>query len=433
MYDIAVIGGGILGICVTTWLKELFDGNIVIVDKEPNLASHTTTRNTGIIHRPFYLNPHKKRNFARAAQTSYFLWKDWAEKKKLPWKQVGTLEVATEPEQIPILKHYLQWAKANHMQESELEVLDSKNVTRIEPEVKCEAALHCKTDASVSYSAFAYSLLDELRARNVNILTNAKVTGLREIDRGIEVSLKNHGKPVLAKYVVNCAGGSSLDLAKMLGLADEYVDLHFRGEYWHVSQSFGERVSRNVYSVPKRQEFPFLDPHLIFRADGRREIGPNAVLVAGPNTYRGVARGPSELVSKILERPWTPKLRLFSNTEFLSLVSQEWRSSLFISEMCKRVQRFIPSLTTSKLVSKGLAGVRSNAVNRNGFVPEAIELETHFSYHILNYNSPGATGAPAYAAYTVSRLRDQGYLDHLKKKDGNTIWSLDFVLDQFKS
>src|SRR5438046_8083549 len=85
--------------------------------------------------------------------------------------------------------------------------------------------------------------------------------------------------------------------------------------------------------------------------------------------------------------------------------------------MAKRAPEFLPSLRVRYLVRPGTAGVRASVVDRSGnFVKEAIELPGPHSYHITNYNSPGATGAPAFAAWTVQRLARAGHLDHLKAK-----------------
>ena len=139
-------------------------------------------------------------------------------------------------------------------------------------------------------------------------------------------------------------------------------------------------------------------------------MGPNAVLVSGPNAYRGFSTSKSELLKKFFERPNSPKLRLFTNSQFLTLVWQEWRSSISKKQMCDRVRQFIPSLDVSKLQSRGLSGVRSSVIDEKGFVPEAITVLGKSSLHILNYNSPGATGAPAYSAYIVQKLFQEGFI-----------------------
>lgn len=150
------------------------------------------------------------------------------------------------------------------------------------------------------------------------------------------------------------------------------------------------------------------------RADGRREIGPNAVPVAGPYTYRGFFGTPSELPQKLLEAPRRNKLRLLVNPDFVTLAAEEWASSVSKGVMAKRVREFLPELKEESMVRPGTAGVRASVIDRRGtFMKEAVELTGPHSYHITNYNSPGATGAPAYAAWTVQRLARSGLLDHL--------------------
>ena len=207
----------------------------------------------------------------------------------------------------------------------------------------------------------------------------------------------------------------------------EYTDLYFRGEYWEIDPVYYHLASRNIYTVPRHPELPFLDPHWIIRADGRREIGPNAVPVAGPYTYRGFFDDPKELATKLLGSPLRNKLRLLVNPDFITLAAEEWASSVSKGVMAKRAQEFLPALRVKYLVRPGTAGVRASVVDRGGdFVKEAIELPGPRSYHITNYNSPGATGAPAYAAWIVQRLARAGHLDHLKPKAAKSAGSWDF-------
>src|SRR5205814_2158771 len=131
------------------------------------------------------------------------------------------------------------------------------------------------------------------------------------------------------------------------------------------------------------------------RRRGRREIGPNAVPVSGPYTYRGFFDSPKELSSKLLEVPLRNKLQLLVNPDFVALAAEEGASSVSKRVMAKRAQEFLPSLRVQYLVRPGTAGVRASVVDRSGnFVKEAIELPGPHSYHITNYNSPVATGAP---------------------------------------
>ena len=412
-YEVVIVGAGVLGVTIAFWLSCLTKCSIAVLDKEARVAAHTSSRNTGVIHRPFYLNPEKKRVFARAAQKSYFLWRSLARQFQLAWSQVGTLEVAIGDSQFPTLNQYREWALQNGMGEKEVELLDAPSVKTLEPLVECKGAIYSKTDTAVNYGELT-SCMSELSIKNgVEFLMGHKVVRAQENSRGVTLEIGSHSDElasIACGFLINAAGGNSMDIAHSMGLAKNYTDLHFRGEYWKVEPEFGIKVMRNIYSVARHTEFPFLDPHFIVRADGWREVGPNAVLVSGPNAYTGLSSTKSELLKKLVERPNYPKLRLFSSSQFLSLVWQEWRSSISKQAMCNRVRRFIPTMRVAQLRNRGLSGVRSSVIDRSGFVSEAVVIERESSLHILNYNSPGATGAPAYSAYLVGKLLAEGRL-----------------------
>jgi len=222
----------------------------------------------------------------------------------------------------------------------------------------------------------------------------------------------------------------------MLGLGTEYCDLNFRGEYWEIGDEWTYLAKRNIYTVAQHPELPFLDPHWIVRADGRREIGPNAVPVAGPYTYRGFFRNPAEAIKKIFEQPIANKIALLYNRDFLELAGQEWLSSISKSQMARRAQEFIPELKVEYLTKPGIAGVRAQVIDRRGnFIKEAIELEGSNSYHVTNYNSPGATGSPAYTAWLVAKLAREVYLDHLERvgNPDRSIWDFKTVRDSIET
>jgi L-2-hydroxyglutarate oxidase len=414
--DIVVVGGGVLGVTIAFWLSQLYECSIAILDLAGEVASHTSTRNTGVIHRPFYLNPDTKKLFAVSAEKSYPMWRLLAKEFGLPWKEVGTLEVALREKDVATLEKYRKWGMQNGMAPDQLDVLDGPAVTALEPEVRCRGAIHSKTDVSVDFGVFTRTVYGLAQASGVKFLGGLEVASV-EVRADSSLALRFKGRPpssaLTCRYLVNAAGGGSVDIAHMMGLAKEYTDLHFRGDYWVVGDPFASRVRRNIYSVARHTQFPFLDPHFVVRADGTRQIGPNAALVSGPFVYEGLGKG---FAGKMLERPVTPKLRLLASTTFLSLVWTEWRSSMSKRAMCGRVEKFIPNLAPDALIARGLSGVRSSLIDGNGFVPEALQLETERSFHVLNFNSPGATGAPVFSAIAVRRLMESGALGFLSRR-----------------
>lgn len=427
LFDVAIVGAGVLGVTIAYWLSQLYDCSIALIDQASGVAFHTSTRNTGVIHRPFYLNPDTKKVFAVSAELSYPLWHDLANRFSLPWRQVGTLEVALSDENVSTLEKYRSWGLKNGMQENELELLDDKAVRAIEPEVSCRGAIYSKTDVSVDFGAFTKSVYGMAESRGVKFLGCQEVESMKSLEDGSHLlSFKPGGVlgAVACRFLINAAGGGSVDIAHMEGIGEEYTDLHFRGDYWLVDEPFASRVGTNIYSVARHSQFPFLDPHFVVRADGSRQIGPNAALVSGPFAYEGLGKG---FIRKLIERPISPKLRLFTNGTFLSLIWTEWRSSVSKTAMCDRVRQFLPQLDASSLNTRGLSGVRSSLIDSRGFVPEALQLEGRGSFHILNFNSPGATGAPIFSAMVVRRLKESGVLGFLSERRSpqGVLWDFD--------
>ncbi len=121
------------------------------------------------------------------------------------------------------------------------------------------------------------------------------------------------------------------------------------------------------------------------------------------------------------------KAHLVVSPTFLSLAIREGVGSLSRSFVVGRVRAFLPELKDEALVSRGTAGVRSSLVDGRGrFQREVVEVEGPSSVHILNYNSPGATGAPAYTANLLQRLESRGRFDHLRHRSEPVVGIWDY-------
>ena len=425
-FDVAIIGGGILGTSISYWISALYDLKICVIEKESDVAMHASSRNTGVVHAPFYLDPKKRKVSAISSLISHDLWEILAKKKNLPWSEVGTIEVAIEEQQHKTLEKYLKWGAENGIPEGQLELLDSKELTKKEPNLKAYSGLFCKRDVSTDYGIFTKELQKESEKNGTKFLFNHHV---KDVEENSEVKLTfSDNSTLVSKFIINCSGGNSLDIAKKFGLALQYNDLHFRGEYWVADKKYADLVKTNVYSVARFSEFPFLDPHWIKRADGRTEIGPNAVPVMTPETYEGYTGELTQAVSKIREIFSGNVMKLFTNRSFLKLISKEFLSSVSKSAMVYRVQQFIPSIRPEYFSEHGTAGIRTPIITPKGtFMSDILELNGKNSFHIINYNSPGATGAPAYSAFIVRQLQEKGILDYIQKPK-ESFWKFEDIV-----
>jgi len=427
-YDVAIIGGGILGTTISYWLSALYDLKICVIEKEHDVALHSSTRNSGVIHYPFYLNPKQKKNFARAAFLSHDMWKVLAHEKNIPWVQGGTIEIALDEEQHKTLERYMVLGKENGLTEEDISILDSNELKQKEPHLNCYSGLYCTKEGSTNYGLLTKAVSELSKKNGTDILLKRNVKNVEETPDQVNIIFSD-GSTLTSNFVINCSGGNSLDIAKKFGLLNGYSDLHFRGEYWVADSNIKNLVKTNIYTVPRYLEFPFLDPHWIKKANGETEIGPNAVPVDSPEAYDSFITDIPTVLSKISDIVTGSAKKLFLNPDFISLVSKEFLSSVSKSAMVERVKKFIPGIEPRDFPKRGTSGIRTPVLSPNGdFVSEMIEIEGKNSFHIVNYNTPGATGAPAYSAFVVKKLREKGILPQSKNQK-NSIWNFEKIFE----
>jgi (S)-2-hydroxyglutarate dehydrogenase len=432
-YKVAIIGGGVLGVSIAYFLSAHSKSptSIALLEQEKNIAQHSSSRNTGKVHAPFLYDPVKKKTFAKAAALGYEMWQRYSSHKRIPFIRDGVLEVALSEKGIDRLCEYMNWGMANGLTQNELQLLDKNEVARIEPNVRCASAIHCSKDASVNYGAFTHALLEDIQWFGSTLMLGHKVEHISSYYQGTYSITTSHDKEVQAEYIVNVAGGNSMDVAHMMGVAPSYTDLHFRGEYWQAPPKYHDLTKLSIYSIPQHPEYPFLDPHWIVRADDRREVGPNAMLVFGPYAY-GWRRNLVDMLPKIMESSHTGARKIFLDRQFLSLASTELKSSLSKTAMINRVREFLPQLRPSAFTKRGTAGIRSSVIDKTGrFVPDTLILRHDSSLHVLNYNSPGATGALPMAANIASEMIREGVLEVSDK--ARSLWDATTIADKMRT
>ena len=428
-FDIAIIGGGILGTTISYWISNLYDSSVCVIDKEADVAKHTSGRNTGVVHTPFYLDPEKKKIFAKSAYISHNLWKTLAIQTQSPWMEIGTIEVAMDELQHKTLEKYQKWGVENGVNEDSLLILDSNELKQKEKNLECYSGLLCKNDVSTDYSKLTQEIKNVSTQNSTEFIFQKTVKSFQQKNDSVQINFTDNSA-IECKYLINCSGGNSLDIAKQFDLFESHSDLHFRGEYWIADSNYADIVKTNIYSVARHPEFPFLDPHWIKRANGTTEIGPNAVPVPTPETYDGFVTDIQTTISKLGDILTGGAKKLFLNPDFLSLITHEFRSSISKDAMVQRVMNFIPSLEPNYFTKKGTAGIRTPVISPEGkFIPDVMEREGQNSFHIVNYNSPGATGAPAYSALVIKKLQDKGILNNPKPQK-NSLWDFNSIIEQ---
>jgi (S)-2-hydroxyglutarate dehydrogenase len=442
VYNVAIIGAGILGASIAYFLSSVTNSRIILIEQEKGVALHTSSRNTGKVHAPFLYDPIKKKFFAKAASLGFEMWKEYCKLKSLPFVQDGVMEVATSDNNVDRLNTYLMWGEANGLRNGEdFWLLDKSQVKEIEPNVNCAAAILCEKDASVDFGLITQHLIEDSWAFGCKVLLGNKLKGIFRWNNceNIDLSVTNGVEEyiITTQFLINAAGGNAVDIAHSLGIAKKYTDFHFRGEYWQAPPEYHNLTNRSIYSVPKFPEYPFLDPHWIVRIDGRREVGPNAVPVFGPYAYNWITNA-KNFIPKITESIRAPGIpRVLFDKKFLTLLGHEVQSSLSKTVMINRVKEFLPQLRASSFQNRGTSGVRSSLISPEGkFVSDTLVLREYSSINILNYNSPGATGALPMGAAIVYDLLHSGIINKNEDKENQSekksIWDVQEISNEMK-
>jgi len=418
-YDVLIIGGGILGCSIAYFLSIMTNSSIMLMEKEKNVGIHTSSRNTGKVHAPLYYDPEKKSSTAAYTIKGYKLIKQFCLFHNLPFKEDGVIEVAIDDSEIDVLIKHVEWARRNGLKKEDIKFLSKSEMLEMEPNVKCESGLVCFQDASTDYGLINQKLKEDAVKFGCNTSFENKFRAARfNTNTGAKrkMTIIGTAKNITSDYVINAAGGNSLDIAHSLNIAMDFTDLHFRGEYLIAPSKYSNLTNRSIYSVPRYTDYPFLDPHWIRRTDGRCEIGPNAVPVFSPYAYN-LADNLKNVVPKLFESSKLGVMKLFLNKDFIRMASNELSSSLSKTKMINRVRRFLPSLNSSDFKQRGRAGIRSLLIDKKGnFASESLLVENDSSLHILNYNSPGATGAMPFAANIVKQLIQKNIVNPTSRK-----------------
>ena len=383
---------------------------------------HTSSRNTGKVHAPFIYNPEKKKIWAKAALYGYDFWKRYCETNKILFVEDGVIEVANDDKASNLLSQHLEWGIKNGLDEKEIKMMDEKEISIFEPNLKCQSAILCHKDASVNYGQITQRLATQICCENhqVTFITRSKVLNIRNrSDSNREIILEyinlfeNRIREIKCDFLISAAGSNAINILDMTKTIHQYSDLYFRGEYWIAPPKYNKLTNHSIYSVPEFQQFPFLDPHWIIRANGNREVGPNACPVFSPYGYNKFVNAKEFLpkLYKLMKRRNNKINRTFFSKEMFNLIYKEGLSSISKKYMINRVKKFLPNIQDKEFKIRGTAGIRSNLIDKEGnFVMNPIFMLRNNILHILNYNSPGATGAFPISYSIIFKLLQQGIL-----------------------
>ncbi|HEX2696048.1 MAG TPA: NAD(P)/FAD-dependent oxidoreductase, partial [Acidobacteriota bacterium] len=267
VFDVAVIGGGVIGCAV---LRELarYSLRLLLLEKEADVAEGVSKANSGVIHAGFNVPPGtlKARTNVAGLKRIYAL----AGELGVPHRKTGKLVVALDRSDFPRLAELKGQGDRNGT--PGLTVVDAAAIRSIEPGVRGLRALYSPETGIVSPYELTIALAESARRNGAAVVLEAGVTGVAV--RGDVFVLATPKGEFAARWVVNGAGLFAEDVAALAGVPAPRVGL-FRGEYLVSDQEAGSVLRMPVYPVPPRDD-SFLGVHLTPTMEGNILLGPSS-------------------------------------------------------------------------------------------------------------------------------------------------------------
>lgn len=380
IYDFIVAGAGIIGLSTAYKLSiEYSDANILVLEKESEVAAHQTGHNSGVIHSGIYYKPgsYKAKNCVDGRHQLV----EFCKNNGVAHDICGKVIVATDDEQLPTLQSIYQRGLKNEIEG--IRLIDQKELQEIEPYVGGKHAIHVPCTGIVDYKGVCQKLADKLKESGHSVSFSNPVKSVHHTNGTLTVMTGKQNYK--SRHFINCTGLHSDRVARESGVQSPVKIVPFRGEYYELTPEAEHKVKGLIYPLPN-PAFPFLGVHFTRMALGGVECGPNAVFAFKREGY-------SKLSFDLKDT-----IETFDFPGFWKLSGKHWRMGL--DEMyrsfskkgfLKNLQKLIPSITADDLTGSP-SGVRAMALKPDGEILDDFYFETtDRAIHVLNAPSPAAT------------------------------------------
>lgn len=382
IYDITVVGGGVVGTATAFKIQTKYPNlKILLIEKQDHLASHQTGNNSGVIHSGLYYKPGSKKAFTCVDGRKQLV--KFAQEYNIKHDVCGKVVVAVDKKELPFMDKIFENGTANNIEG--IEKINADQVKDIEPFVKSIGGIWVPCTGIIDYRATTerFAELVVVKQPESTIVLGEEVKSFIHGEEITEViTSKNNYK---TRYMIFCGGLQADRLAKKDHVKLKEKVVGFRGDYYDLTEQAKHKVKNLIYPVPN-PDFPFLGVHFTRMVDGEIECGPNAVF-----TFKREGYGKTDfnLRDTIDALTYSGTWKLFFNN--MSFGINEYRRAFSKRLFLKTLQCMIPSLTMDD-IKPGRSGVRAMLLSENGDTRDDFRIEYQGkSIHVLNAPSPAAT------------------------------------------
>lgn len=202
-----VVGAGVIGIAIARALARS-GHEVVILEAEEQIAQHTSSRNSGVIHAGIYYAPQSLR--ARLCVSGKAMLYEYCKSRHVPYEKTGKLIVTTAPEQLGRLAALVKNARASGV--DDLRIISADEAVALEPELACYGAITSPSTGIVDAPALILSLLGEAEAFGAIVALGSKLQQVAPVTEGFQLQIDETS--LTCSNLVNAAGLGAWGVAR---------------------------------------------------------------------------------------------------------------------------------------------------------------------------------------------------------------------------
>lgn len=393
--DYLIIGGGIIGLNIARTLKlEKKDAKVVLIEKETEVAMHSSGRNSGVLHAGFYYSADSlKAKFTREGNASLH---KFCKDRNLRINECAKVVVAQNDEEVAGLEELKRRGEVNGV---ELSWLSEEELGEKFPLIKThQKALFSPTTATIDPKEVTLEFKKVAQELGVEILTSTSYAG-----KIAEHEIETNSGVIKFKKLINCAGLYADKIAKDFGFGKNYVIIPFKGIYLKDKHNVCG-LETNVYPVPNLAN-PFLGVHYTYAVEDDSKIGPTAIPAFWRENYKGFENFNFGEMVQILY--YEAKLFITNAFGFRSLAIDEVKkySKSYLLNLAKGLTK---PLDMSGFDSWSTPGIRAQLLDTKTLelVQDFVVEGDDVSIHVLNAVSPAFTSSMPFSQWVM-----QNYID----------------------
>lgn len=392
--DYLIIGAGIIGLAIARELRKRFPGaDIAILEKEPDVAFHSSGRNSGVLHAGFYYSADSlKARFTREGNQSM---KEYCRQHNLRINECQKVVVTKDETELDALYELERRGKKNGV---DVKIITEAEMKEIDPNAKTfQYALYSPSTATVDPTEVNKAIRDELTAGGIRFFFGEGYAGRMD---GNTVRTTS-GRLLTAGRIINAAGLYADKIARDYGFCKDFTIIPFKGIYLKYTKP-DKPIKTNIYPVPNLKN-PFLGVHYTITVDGTIKIGPTSIPAFWRENYQGLDHFRLGELANILG--WESRLFLSNAFGFRNLAFEEMRKynkSWFVGQAA----RMVHSIDRSGFTEWSRPGIRAQLMNVHTLelVQDFVVEGDSATVHVLNAVSPAFTSSFPFAKWVVENF-----------------------------